>query len=622
MGLRSVEGIGERLETRILDEVGGEEGLCEVVDGLQIDRLSSVNGLGEERAVKVFRELLGLKGSGLASTERARSIRDLVIEEVACRARTRYGRNRARLLRTLGSPEAAERRFGEVEGFREMAESVPLEDARSLLDRVGPLEGGREGGGHTVVVEDEETYMEMLKGGLNRFCTLQLLSDRPVLNGEFAVYYYSERLPDLVDSPNVEPLRDTGEHWRAAPDSVISLYAENYGTLEATGRVLDYFGSGGACREAASTVDRLNQIDSTSADLDKSVRGLRDGATSEVYRELEDTSIEGREVLESLGREEGLPSPVAEVMEEKIRRAERELRGEFGLELSPFVKEFPLGIDEEELQRAKARLDAETASGAFERKVEAAERLLKLEGDVESEVREAMERDYQLAIGSFALERGLERPEFGETLSMRSALHLGLPGCEAVDYSLNTDAVLLTGANSGGKTTLLETVAQVVVLSHMGLPVPAGEAVVPWFDELHFYSPRNSMDAGSFETFLRDFLPLCGGDAERLILADELEAVTELEAAATILASFVDRLRETGSTCLLVTHMPEQIRSKVDVRIDGIEAEGLDEDGELVVDRSPSIGSRASSTPELILERLAREEPGLYGEFLEELRGS
>ena len=41
-----------------------------------------------------------------------------------------------------------------------------------------------------------------------------------------------------------------------------------------------------------------------------------------------------------------------------------------------------------------------------------------------------------------------------------------------------------------------------------------------------------------------------------------------------------------------------------DIRVDGIEARGLDEEYNLIVDRTPKINFLAKSTPELILKRI------------------
>ena len=57
------------------------------------------------------------------------------------------------------------------------------------------------------------------------------------------------------------------------------------------------------------------------------------------------------------------------------------------------------------------------------------------------------------------------------------------------------------------------------------------------------------------------------------------------------------------------------------VRVDGIEAEGLDENNNLRVCRSPRYNYLARSTPELILDRLVRTTKGQEKEFYSRLLG-
>ena len=45
--------------------------------------------------------------------------------------------------------------------------------------------------------------------------------------------------------------------------------------------------------------------------------------------------------------------------------------------------------------------------------------------------------------------------------------------------------VLLSGANSGGKTTLLVAIAVITILAQMGFPVPCEYAIIGGFKELH-----------------------------------------------------------------------------------------------------------------------------------------
>ena len=64
---------------------------------------------------------------------------------------------------------------------------------------------------------------------------------------------------------------------------------------------------------------------------------------------------------------------------------------------------------------------------------------------------------------------------------------------------------------------------------------------------------------------------------------------------------------------VLVTHLAPAIVEAYGgdaLRIDGIEAKGLDEHLELIVDRTPKRNCLARSTPELIVRRLVERSTG------------
>jgi dsDNA-specific endonuclease/ATPase MutS2 len=173
--------------------------------------------------------------------------------------------------------------------------------------------------------------------------------------------------------------------------------------------------------------------------------------------------------------------------------------------------------------------------------------------------------------------------------------------------------VLLSGVNSGGKTTMLDMLAQVAVLSHMGFPVPAESAEVGLADELLFFSKsKGTLTAGAFETTIKGFSRIMGRNS-KIVLVDELESITEPGASARIIAGILETLYDgEGSIGVFVSHLSEQIleNTKYNIRVDGIEAKGLDANLNLIVDRTPRYNHLAKSTPELIVERLTRSSDG------------
>ena len=70
---------------------------------------------------------------------------------------------------------------------------------------------------------------------------------------------------------------------------------------------------------------------------------------------------------------------------------------------------------------------------------------------------------------------------------------------------------------------------------------------------------------------------------------------------------------------ILATHLGLEIQKNLPkgARIDGIEAKGLDENFNLIVNHNPVLGRLAHSTPELIVKRMAATYPEDYFKFLE-----
>ncbi|MCJ2520432.1 MAG: hypothetical protein LN412_05735 [Candidatus Thermoplasmatota archaeon] len=127
--------------------------------------------------------------------------------------------------------------------------------------------------------------------------------------------------------------------------------------------------------------------------------------------------------------------------------------------------------------------------------------------------------------------------------------------------------------------------------------------------ETLYLAQRGALSAGALEGFLTTFMPLALDPQQKLVLADELESLTEPETAGALIATFLEMARASGSYGVLVTHTARSVLQRVDVRVDGIEARSLDEAYNLVVDQTPQRNRIARSTPELILQRLMALRP-------------
>jgi len=235
-----------------------------------------------------------------------------------------------------------------------------------------------------------------------------------------------------------------------------------------------------------------------------------------------------------------------------------------------------------------------------------------------------------LSLARFADAYDLTAPtvlEGGEALGVADARNLALVAAgeevQPVTYAVGDHALdlprartppsgdrvaVLTGANSGGKTTLLETLAQVEILTQMGLPVPAARAVVNPVDAVVFHRRHASFNAGVLESTLRNVVPPLSRESRTLMLVDEFEAITEPGSAADLLHGLVTLTVEREALGVFVTHLADDLEPLPETaRVDGIFAEGLTTDLELQVDYQPRFETLGRSTPEFIVSRLVAD---------------
>jgi len=301
-----------------------------------------------------------------------------------------------------------------------------------------------------------------------------------------------------------------------------------------------------------------------------------------------------------------------------------------------FTSDWPAKIDRQVIDRIDSALEEKLKAQQADHIYNMARKLGPLKSLCEDGIRNLIECEQWLAIARWSQNYNCTMPEIvshGIWVENGRHIMLGLEP-DPVTYGLGDAAQkgdqqnlsLLTGANSGGKTTLLELLAHTCILAHMGLPVPADKAKVGGVESLHILAKAGgTQSAGALEQTLVELADVVSDPSPKLILADELEAITEPGAGARIIAGMLLAARSQPDTCMmLVTHLaPAIIKASQcdDFRVDGIEASGLDADLELIVDRTPKRNHLARSTPELIVKRLVERSSGhakdLFGEILQ-----
>jgi len=123
---------------------------------------------------------------------------------------------------------------------------------------------------------------------------------------------------------------------------------------------------------------------------------------------------------------------------------------------------------------------------------------------------------------------------------------------------------IITGANSGGKTTYCKTIAQIQLLSQIGCYVPAEEAELGIADKILYQAPTfgSIMDKeGRFGTELKRTKDVFFKATPRsLVILDELAEATTYEEKMEISYAILSGFKKIGSSTILVTHNLELAR--------------------------------------------------------------
>ncbi len=103
-----------------------------------------------------------------------------------------------------------------------------------------------------------------------------------------------------------------------------------------------------------------------------------------------------------------------------------------------------------------------------------------------------------ISLAKATIKYGLNFPTVDHSISdieIKGLFHPLLKQCTRNDFikKRNENVVFLTGPNMSGKSTFLKALGLCIYFSHIGLPVPADMARLPFFDELH--SNINSADS-------------------------------------------------------------------------------------------------------------------------------
>lgn len=573
MRLEDYWGIGPKTSERLVSALGTSRAI-EAIESADVRALVDA-GLHRGRATRILRRANGEAGMGVLATGDTRSVYDDLLSLAAGHALTAHAADRIRVLTPLSDREAVEERLHGVVAARDAWE--------------GLAEGDRER-----VTEAFDAYDDAEGSDLAAVETALALREAGLDDGPF----------EAIGELEAERLREAADALADVRGSIDPTAVEE-GEIE-------------IARGADAELDRLRDQRDAAEELANSafdvLDAVRDGSLRD-FEALEAATIDhvasetgvDPATVRSVAPDDALDA--ADFVSATLRDLAAELEGEVA------AREAAVAADiRERLGGTATEPDGENGEDRAR------------DGDVARAVSAVSDAAFLLSLARFAAAYDLVRPTLvDDGIAVRQARNLFVAGdVQPVSYAVGTHSLagdagvasvdapptgdrvsVLTGANSGGKTTLLETVCAVALLASMGLPVPAEEAQVGSFDRVVFHRRHASFNAGVLESTLKSVVPPLVEDGRTLMLVDEFEAITEPGRAADLLNGLVTLTVERGALGVYVTHLAEDLSPLPDAaRIDGIFAEGLTNDLELRVDYQPRFGTVGKSTPEFIVSRL------------------
>ena len=659
MVLASIQGVGDRLAQKITDHFGSEELALACLRSGDIARVAQIDGVSPKRALTMARSLVGDEGDFLATKE-AKKLHNELLGAISRYTSSNAAKQRMQLLTPVIDSKdrraKAQAAIDFVDTYPSLSEKL-VNSFKGLSNCKTPqMRYDR-----VVVCHDE-------REDLKKWC-------RVLMPGESETWKDYKVFKTVTwigkGGPAQAPdgwicLSSKPNEYVIIPEKTLDWFKHNRKTLNVICDIVEMDSEGveshffNDLKSAVSGLSRLPELmDELADDSDLQVisevkdslwskaKELQEQVNQSVEAAMNDAklALSGAELLEALSDgaafQRKLKEATGHVIDEEMQKA-RDNMSEFlsatGIRCPTnlFTNDWPAKVDRSVLDSIDATLGGKLESDHADMMYQSARKLGPLMELCHAAISELIEFDQWLAVARWADENDAVMPEFVEDgIWVENGRHT-LLGCKPtpVTYGLGDAApiedsqsiALLSGANSGGKTTLLELLAHTTILAHMGLPVPADRAKVGRVDALHILAKAGgTQSAGALEQTLVELAEVVSDPTPKLILADELEAITEPGAGARIIAGMLLAAEKQAKTSMmLVTHLAPAIieaSGRNDLRIDGIEAKGLDENLELIVDRTPRRNFLARSTPELIVKRLVQRSEGhaqaLFAEILE-----
>jgi DNA mismatch repair protein MutS2 len=222
--------------------------------------------------------------------------------------------------------------------------------------------------------------------------------------------------------------------------------------------------------------------------------------------------------------------------------------------------------EEQEVNRILAGLSSQIAERAAEVE-QTVEALAELDlAFAKAKYAEAINATAPTLVPTQSTDRPSDQGHHGATIRLIGARHPLLDPQRVVPIDVvlddETQVLVITGPNTGGKTVSLKTIGLLTLMAQAGLHLPAepGSTLSPFTAVYADIGDEQSIEQNlsTFSSHLTNIISfLDQADENSLVLLDELGAGTDPAEGSALARALLDHFRQRGTMTFVATHYPE-----------------------------------------------------------------
>ena len=396
-------------------------------------------------------QLLGNPSQEFLKSERAFQLYEEIIQKIVSYSNTKYSENRILLLSPSKNKNSIENQVDFVMKAKERVSKLPIIKLRGLMKNLDIPKKTRPDydPSKAILVESDEDNDYLIDLGLNQYYPIinassSSMIEEEIRGYELIFYVYTEGFIEVSEMNNSIMISKEAPEHEIVPELILDYFNENIDLFNRVAEIRKILNEKTVLEDINPILDEVNSLEKRDVNIEKVVNSIKTTMDEEIRVSIKEIDLEGDEVLDLLNN--AMPPKIEKIFDEIITKGKQNIKLETGIDFDPFLRQYPLEIDENELERIKLMQNSEKENDLFDKKITAANYLDSIKTQAIEEVRKTLEFDYEFTLGSFAYEYDLMPSKLADDFKLEGALHLEL-GLENGDYIQRIDYNLTSKNN-------------------------------------------------------------------------------------------------------------------------------------------------------------------------------